>query len=92
MESIADLLPRARQKSDIVGQVRAALVLRSAQEVLRREVGPGVSARSFRDGVVSVACLSPDESRRVTSRQAELVARLNDRLGGSVVARIRIVG
>jgi hypothetical protein len=92
MQSIAEILPRTTNRTAASDRVQAVLVIRAAKEVLSEELGREVAVRSFRDGIVNVVGGFDDLRAELFRRQAELVSKLNDRIGSQQVCRIRTTG
>ncbi len=91
MQPICELLPKTVKKDDVERHVRGALVSRAAAEALGSILlMPGAfRPRSFRDGVLTLACRRPLLGKVISDRQAELVTAVNRRLGFPAVRRIR---
>jgi len=92
MEHIARLLPKKLHKEDVLRQVRAATVIRVAKETAKEMFSDDESqirVRSFRNGLLALACGSAVRALEVMRREKEFVRRVNARLALPEVARVR---
>lgn len=95
-QHISTSFRRNLQAAHIQTQVTAATVVAAFEPVLAECCGPAISTRvkaaTFRDGTLKLLCLSSTISREVKKREPEIIAALNQRLGGgAVVKQLRFV-
>lgn len=86
---LGDLLPRNLRAAGIDRQVRAAQVISTFAQVVGQRVNDAISARAqavvLRDGVLTVRCANSAIAQELRLRERDLLADLNERVGGGVV-------
>jgi predicted nucleic acid-binding Zn ribbon protein len=93
MKSFSDILNNKNISSPLVRGVRAAQVIDVAKKVLTEEFGASikehVNPAYFKNQTLTIACLSSTAAQELRLREQSLLNKLNDRLRGVVVSRIR---
>lgn len=86
--SLRDLLTRSLRTAGIDRQVRAAQAVDAFGAVVAQHLGAPVAAQAaavhLRDGVLTVRCGSSAMAQELKLRERELLATLNERVGGGV--------
>ncbi len=90
-ESLKHILPQSFQKKSggVARQVEAVLVVQKFQTVVEGMWGAVMTDRvravSLKDGILTIACLSPAAAAELRLREAELQEKINGHFGKTAV-------
>lgn len=93
--SIDKIIHKKFGGSPLKKQVTAALVCEEFDKLMIRVIGKKMEnmARTIylKDKILSVACLSPVVAQELKMREGELLERINQKMGGEIVERLRLL-
>lgn len=92
-QSIGQILNSRPEKSPLMQQVKAAMVLERVKEFLIQEFGNGILSKVkpvyVRDRVLTISCLSSVISQEIKYREKRILSLVNKEFGNRTIERIR---
>lgn len=80
-------------QSPIAKQVTASMVVEKANQALKEMLGAAAvrfaQAIYFKDKTVAITCLSSVMAQEIKLNEKQLIAKMNSKLGGQTVEKIR---
>ena len=93
MQSLGQILKKQMPQKPIAKQVAATIVVEKANEVLKEIFGAESSRFSqavfFKDKSIAITCLSSVMAQEIRLNEKQIIAGLNNKLGGVMVERVR---
>jgi hypothetical protein len=93
MKSLGELLRNNGLSSPVLIGVRAARVIEETEKLLIKEFGLEIknyaSPAYFKNGILTIACLSSSAAQEIKLREKDLLYALNTVLSGVKVEKIR---
>jgi predicted nucleic acid-binding Zn ribbon protein len=94
-QSIKNILSRRPDKSPLMRQVRAAMVLEMVKEFLIKEFGDKVLDKArpmyVKDKILNIACLSSVLSQEIRYKEQDILKLVNEEFGKNTVERVRYI-
>lgn len=88
-----NLLADALKKAGIYRQVVSTLFIEEFQTIINRmfehEISKKIRGLYIKDGILTVACLSPVIAQELKFREREILSKLNEGKNKTIVERIR---
>jgi len=95
MDSIASIIPKTIKKAGIENQIASTQVLDIFEKYkgvfLHPALAIKVRAAYFQNNILNIASLSTEASRELASREFDIMAFINEKLGIRVVEKIVLI-